>query len=424
MYGQNSLRTSLISTWKDSTDLTIGYNDVWGYVAPSGEEYAIIGTRTKVNFVNVTDPANPFGVLSYTGGSNIVWRDMKTFRHYAYSVCDACSEGLQIFDLSGLPNSVTHVNQITQHFTRAHNIFIEGSRLYVVGLSGIDLMIFDLSADPVNPTLLASIDLDLILGTGTNLLYIHDIFVQRNIAYASHGNRGMYIWDVSDPQNVTLIAENEFDGTYNHSSWASENGDYLYVAEEVPTGLPMRIADIRDKDNGEIRDAGSFIDNLATGNSGNVTHHNPFVKDDLLYISSYEDGLKVYDIRTPESPELYAYYDTHQDDNVAGVYSGYRGAWGVYPFLPSGNILVSDRVNGLIILDVDNFDCDGTARILGTISHDENVKYSCCIISGITSSISGNVDSKYTAKDYIQLSENFEVKQGSRVLFDIEACGN
>ncbi len=424
MYGQNSLRTSLISTWTDTTDPNVGYNDVWGYVAPSGEEFAIVGSQTKINFINVTNPSNPNSVLSYPGGGNVVWRDMKTYSHYAYSVCDGCSEGMHVFDLSALPNAVTHVNQITQHFTRAHNIFIEGSRLYVVGTFGIDLMIFDLLADPVNPTLLAAIDLDALLGNSSNLLYIHDIFVQHNIAYASHGNRGMYIWDVADPQNISLIAENDFDGTYNHSSWISENGDYLYVAEEVPVGLPIRVVDITDMDNGEIRNAGSFIDNLAPGNTGNVTHHNPFVKDDLLYISSYEDGLKVYDIRIPDSPVLHAYYDTYPDDNAAGMYNGYFGAWGTYPFLPSGNILVSDRQYGLQIIDVDNIDCDGTARILGTISASENEKYSCCIISGAVSSISGIVDSKYTAQQYIHLDVNFEVKEGAVVLFDIEDCEN
>jgi hypothetical protein len=29
----------------------------------------------------------------------------------------------------------------------------------------------------------------------------------------------------------------------------------------------------------------------------------------------------------------------------------YQGAWGAYPYLPSGNILVSDMQNGLFVLD-------------------------------------------------------------------------
>lgn len=426
MYAQLSFRTSLVSEWKDSTDLNIDgfYNDVWGYVAPNGDEYAIIGSRTKVNFVNITDPANPFSVTKFVGGSNNFWRDMKTYKDYAYSVCDGCSEGMHVFDLSTLPDSASHVNQITTEFTRAHNIYIEGDRLYVVGLLGtpVDLLIYDLLADPVNPTLLASIDLNEITGT-TEFLYIHDIYVRDNIAYASHGNAGYYIWDVADPQNISLIAENAFGG-YNHSSWLSENGEYAYVAEEVPRGLPMQVVDLRDMTNGNIFSTSTFHDNIAPigPNNENVTHHNPFVKDDLLYISNYEDGLKVYNISKPYNPILFAYYDTHQDDNLAGEYTGYNGSWGTYPFLPSGNILISDRDNGLQIVRLDYRECDGIVKILGNITTSEIESYSCCVVSGTNSIISGNVVSEYIAGEQIFLGRNFEVVQGAQVLFDIDQC--
>jgi choice-of-anchor B domain-containing protein len=426
MYAQLSFRTNLMSEWKDSTDLNLGYTDVWGYVAPSGDEYAIIGSRTKINFINITDPAQPYSVTKFPGGNTVGWRDMKTYKHYAYSICDGCTEGMHIFDLSTLPLAATHVNQVTADFERAHNIFIEGDRLYVVGMIGNDdLLIYDLLADPVNPTLLATIDMDIILGTGADNFYIHDIFVRDNIAYASHGYTGYYIWDVADPQNVTLIADNDFGG-YNHSSWISKNGDFAYVAEEIQKGLPIQLVDLTDMTNGNISSSSTFIDNIAPvgPNNLNVTHHNPFVKDDFLYISNYEDGLKIYDIKTPDKPVLFAYYDTYPDDNLAGQYSGYQGAWGTYPFLPSGNILVSDRTYGLQIIELDYKECDGVAKVIGHITTSEEESYSCCIITSSTSSISGNVTSEYTANQYITLGTNFEVTQGSNVLFDIEECVN
>ena len=36
-------------------------------------------------------------------------------------------------------------------------------------------------------------------------------------------------------------------------------------------------------------------------------------------------------------------------------HDSYRGAWGVYPFLPSGNILVSDMQYGLYVLENTGF---------------------------------------------------------------------
>ncbi|MBK6904221.1 MAG: hypothetical protein IPH04_15815 [Saprospirales bacterium] len=81
---------------------------------------------------------------------------MKTFRDRAYSVCDNCSEGLMIFDLSNLPASVTKTNQTTQFFSRAHNIYIdeEAGRLYVAGSNtkSNGVIVLDLNGDPDNPT--------------------------------------------------------------------------------------------------------------------------------------------------------------------------------------------------------------------------------------------------------------------------------
>jgi len=426
IFSQISQHTSLISAWKDTIDLTIAYNDVWGYADDIAGEFAIIGSRTHINFVNINDPATPFSVSRHAGGDNTTWRDIKTYRHYAYSVCDACSEGLHIFDLSTLPDTATHVNQITTYFGNSHNIFIEGDRLYAVGMAGQDdLLIFDLLNDPVNPSLLAAVDLDEVLGTGVDQFYIHDVYVNQFKAYASHGYTGYYIWDVRDPQNVSLIADNDWGG-YNHSSWISECGQYAYVAEEVPKGLPAQVVDLTDMENGNVPSIGTFIDNLGTvGSNGlNVTHHNPFVYRDLLYISNYEDGVKIYDIRDPLNPTLYAYYDSYPDDNTAGTYNGYNGVWGTYPFLPSGLLLASDRKYGLQVIDVDLFDCDSSSKIIGNEMISVNEKYFCCITTDQNSTISNNVRSKYTAGSYIQLNNDFEITNGSQVLFSIEVCKN
>jgi len=433
IFSQSSLNTTLISAWTDPLNPSVGYNDIWGYADATAGEFAIIGSRTHINFVDINDPANPFSVTTYQGGDNTTWRDIKTYSHYAYTVCDNCNEGMHIFDLSTLPNTATHVNQITSYFNDAHNIYIENGRLYVVGVAEsvpnttivYDLLIFDIATDPVNPILLASVDLDAVVGNTSNLLYIHDIFVQGNKAYASHGYRGYYIWDVSDPLNVTLIADNKFGG-YNHSSWISECGQYAYVAEEVGKGLPMQVVDLTNMSNG-IASLGTFIDNLGPvggTNQYNVTHHNPFVHNDLLYIANYEDGVKIYDIRDPANPNLYGYYDSYPDNDIEGEYKGYFGVWGAYPYLPSGLLLASDRKYGLQVIDVDLFDCNNTVKIIGNEMTSANEKYSCCIISGFNSSISNNVQSKYTAGQYIELSANFEVKLGSQVLFSIEVCEN
>lgn len=426
LFSQSELNTTLISAWKDSTDLNLGYNDVWGYADEIAGEYAIIGSRSHVNFVNITNPSTPYVVSRHKGANTTTWRDMKTYEHYAYSVCDGCQEGMHIFDLSTLPDTATHIKTDTTYFKNSHNIFIEGSRLYAVGMAGnTDLIIFDLAQNPASPAPLAIIDLDDIVGSGADKMYIHDIYVDGNIAYASHGYEGYFIWDVTDPNNVLKIADNDWGG-YNHSSWISECGQFAYVAEEVPKGLPAQVVALEDMMSGNIPSVGTFIDNIGTvGSNGlNVTHHNPFVHRDMLYISNYEDGVKIYDVRNPENPVLYGYYDSYLDDNMAETYNGYNGVWGTYPYLPSGLLLASDRKYGLQVIQVKPFDCAGTAMVIGVETMSENEKYSCCIVTGANSRIENNVNSKYTAQNYVHFGNNFEVELGSQVLFSIEVCEN
>ena len=56
-------------------------------------------------------------------------------------------------------------------------------------------------------------------------------------------------------------------------------------------------------------------------------------------------GFRLYDISDATMPRLLDEFDT--DPTVAGP--SFDGAWGVYPFIPSGHIYVSDRTGGLFI---------------------------------------------------------------------------
>jgi len=429
---QQALRTSLVSTFTDPTPVqNTKYNDVWGYVDAQGREYAIIGTRVSSLFVNVTDPANPTLVTEITNGDNTTWRDFKTYRDYAYSICDSCNEGMYVYDLSKLPISVSVVTTVTSEFGRSHNIYIDepNGRLYVVGIPGkIDMVVYDIASNPANPSLLAEVDFDKILDPLSNddLFYIHDVYVKDNILYASHGYNGYYLWDANDLNNIFSLGDDKYGG-YNHSSWISECGEYAYVAEEVPIGLPLQVVDLNKLQSGNMAsNIAQVQDNLepVSPQKTQSTFHNPYVLGDLLYISNYEDGLKVYDISDPTDPVLHAYYDTYALNDTTEVYSGYAGAWGTYPYLPSGNILVSDVTFGLYIIQVAGLNCDGTSHVLFNETRSQYEQYSNKISTFSSASIANNVSSKYAAQNCIELNPNFEVKLGARVLFTIESCQN
>ena len=61
--------------------------DCWGYVSPSGREYAIIGLSQGTGFVEITDPVNPVIVdIVLTPNQG---RDMKVFENYVISSSDS-----------------------------------------------------------------------------------------------------------------------------------------------------------------------------------------------------------------------------------------------------------------------------------------------------------------------------------------------
>jgi hypothetical protein len=66
-----------------------------------------------------------------------------------------------------------------------------------------------------------------------------------------------------------------------------------------------------------------------------------------MYQANYQGGLRVVDISNRLSPREVGHFDTTPyEGNAAGFY----GAWGVYPFFPSGNVIVTSMQEGLFVL--------------------------------------------------------------------------
>lgn len=355
----DSLNMSKLYQYDASTQSSasgVFYSDVWGYVDPQGREYGIIGSADSIIIFNVTNPDSIYKVEARPGTNAEIWRDMKTYDEYLYAVCDGCSEGLRIFDLSHLPDSFPQVNQITNDFGNAHNIYIEtdSARLYVVGSAGAPegMLIYDLSVMPDNPSLLKKLRLDTIQGepAGVNY-YIHDIFVKGDTAYCSHGNAGYILWDTSNPDSIYRVStplplESTDLRSYVHSSWNSADDNYAYVATEIGN-RQIYIVDQSDKSN-PVLDTTWREPLLECSGFTNNIPHNPYVVGNTLYISYYQDGVNILDISEPRLPIRTGYYDLDPTNNS---YSGTTSNWGVYPFLPSGTIIASDTKFGFFALE-------------------------------------------------------------------------
>ncbi len=310
-----------------------GYNDIWGYVDPMGNEYALLGVGSGTSIVDLSDPANPVEVAFIPGPQSVV-RDIKVHEQYAYTITEqtGTGQGLQIINLSDLPNSATLVNTIDTWFTRAHNIFIENGYAYVIGTEGGGGMhILDLS-NPVNPTETAYY---------TASGYIHDVYVWDDTVIVCDGSSGEYhLVDVSDKTNPQLISVSPSIPGYAHSGWMTEDKRY-FIGTEEGNQVDITVWDLQDRTSWDL-----VVPSWET-NSGAIVH-NLFITGNYAHVSYYVDGYVVLDISDPTNPILAGQYDTYP-----GTGGFFNGAWGVYPYLPSGFTIVSDIETGLYVLKFD-----------------------------------------------------------------------
>ena len=310
---------------------SLNYSDVWGYTT-DGREYALLGVTGGTSVIDVTDPTTPAEVDFIPGplAPPYEWRDIKTHLNYVYIVSEGTGvgSGMQIVDLSYLPDSVSLINTYDNTFTSAHNIFIADGFAYIVGTSLGGMHILDLSL-PVNP---------LETGYYSSSGYIHDVYVWNDTAFASSNNTYDLI-DVSNKNNPQLISASvNIPGTYAHSGWLTEDKRYFIACEEFNV-RDILIFDLNDRTTWNL-----VVPEWQSGSNSPV--HNVFVLGNYAHISYYEDGYVVLDISNPELPQFAGQYDTHS----GGSFGNYTGAWGVYPYLPSGNVIISDMVTGLYVV--------------------------------------------------------------------------
>jgi choice-of-anchor B domain-containing protein len=281
-------------------------------------------------------------------------------------VSEAPTAGLQIVDLSNLPDSVS-LAATFRGFDTAHTVFMANVDpasgagniddvppvLYIEG-SNEGFLALDVS-EPDAPRI-----------TGRFLdSYVHDVWAgvfrggraspcgghdpcEIVVDWGSESGRlgdAIKLIDFTDKARPALIAKFHYpDLVFAHSGWISRDGNYLFsfTEDEIHTGLNTRIhvLDISDL-------ARPALAAVWTG-SMRATEHNGYVVGERLYLSHYQRGLTVLDVSTPTAPRDIEFFDTFPSGDDPSLH----GAWGVYPFLPSGTLLVSnlDGAPGLFVL--------------------------------------------------------------------------
>jgi choice-of-anchor B domain-containing protein len=341
-FSQSTLNTTQLG----HLSYTQSLNDVRG-AAYNGREYALVGVRDGLSIVDVTDPTAPTEVFFGPGPSS-TWRDPFFHNGHAYCVTEG-GGGMLIVDMSPLPTTAplptTLYTGSTFEFESAHNMFIDtdNDKAYIFGTDNIDgAIILDIS-NPMSPVELGV----------WNDFYIHDGFIRGDTMWAACLEEGVFVVDISNPSNPITLANWDTPSEFAHNVWPSDDNAYCYTTDEVTSGF-VAAYDMSNLQN--VVETDKARHPLSDG----AAPHNAHFFNDYIVTSHYRDGLTVHDASDPSNIVLTGYFDSSPASG-----NGFNGAWGAWPYLPSGNILVSDIEEGLFILGVDYV---RAAKLEGTVT--------------------------------------------------------
>lgn len=363
-------------------------NDIWGhYDINDGREYALVGLTNGVSIVEVTTPTDP-RLVSFIPSQETIWRDLKVYQYfdntrqrwmaYAYITADAASVGTMILDLNQLPAQVVQISS-ERTDTSAHNIYLSNvdyatgvaltnktPYMHVAGSNreGGAYNTYSL-ANPIKPTAVYK------NSANSRAWYSHDVsslwitddrreqcdngFIDCDVMLDYNENE-IILWDKTNNTNPQTLSRTDYEFvSYVHSGWWTEDRQFITVHDELDEQnynlkTRVRFFSIDNLKNPQL--AGEYI------GSTSAIDHNGYTRGNRYYISNYERGLVVLDITDPRNPVEAGFFDTYPIANSAS----FNGAWGTYPFLPSGNILVNDINSGLYVIE------DKTAGTAGSVA--------------------------------------------------------
>ena len=288
--------------------------------------------------------------------------------------------GAVILDVTGLPNA-SKVKEVARiKYPQApggfHNTFAykhsDGRALYFVTTNQSKALVYDLAkvvagGDPnawlvgevPNPTPMKQ----------TGLGGYHDFYVGYDPAteqdkFYGAGLGGYSVFDVTKieaPKQLFTITSLGLD--LAHTFTPSPDGKYA-VTETEYQYTPLRIWDLQPGQSGKTQNIDVPIS--AWTSDWRTLAHNHEVRWPFVFVSAYEDGLQVFNLKDPKNPKTEGHFYTceckHEHGFGGSLESGFestqsvmQGAFGVDVRNYDGLVVISDMRTGLHVFKMDGF---------------------------------------------------------------------
>lgn len=344
LFAQSSLNTTLTDQMAISGGQTLA--NICGYTAPNGNEYALLGAENGMIIVDVTNPNNVVQLVQIPMVTSL-WKEIKVYQNYAYVTTEGNGGALQIVNLNAIPATsaasysyytYTGDGAIAGQLSTVHALHIDTTQGYCY-LFGTNLfnggaVFLDLNADPYNPTYAGKYD---------QLGYVHDGYVDNDTLYAGHIYAGQFaIVDCTNKSAPVVLATQTTPTAFTHNTWPTPDHNYLFTTDENSNSF-LTCYDVSNPGNIQEMDRTQSWN----PNSNSIVHNTHIVtagNANWAVTSWYRDGFVITDVTRPHNMVNVGWYDTY-----AGQGNGFDGDWGVYPFFPSGTIVVSNIDEGLFV---------------------------------------------------------------------------
>ena len=308
-------------------DNRTGYTGVYGYRAPDGREFALVGEQNGVQIVDTSDPFRPVEIAYFTAPTSL-WREYSTYGTYVYSVSEQHG-GLRVIDMAdpAQPRDLGLVNDGRLGWYHAHTISQDADTgfLFVHG-TDVGTVILDPTASPQHP---------IVRGTWT-VQYSHDGWFRRGRGYfAEILNQTLRIVDTRQAPTLIQRAVVTTPLSLTHNVWVTDDDVVALVTHEEQGGF-VQLYDVSNVNTPAVK--GRYA-------VPNTTVHMATGIGRTAHFASYADGYHMVDVSDMNNPRPLARYDT-----TAATGTGYIGAWGVYPWQDSGVVYVTDMTEGLYCL--------------------------------------------------------------------------
>lgn len=337
--GQGSTNNLYADLWSDGNTVVLGS----------------VSGGSGVSIIDISNPAAPTCPWRYdpVGSADGQFRDVIVRNGIGYFAIDSSTTGgpttvggIHIVNLASPTNTPLSVINAPQGFLNNHDLFLDGNFLYVADNRNAIMKVWNVS-QPSSPQFVRNITT-----AGITTSNLHDMTVYNGRMYTSNIDNG--ITEIYDVTNIgttapTLLGQLDV-GDRNHSTSPNANNTLLAVAREDENS-EVFLYDI------STPASPALISTILPGTYGidSFSAHNPIIVGDTLYVSWYQAGLQIFNIKEPATPIHLGAYDTFVGGNggpsAPGSFSGWDGNWGLDVSHGPSKILLSNFDEGLFVVN-------------------------------------------------------------------------